>query len=218
MDLFIHIYKKNYSKFFNKAQINRFEKTCFICFRAMLFLVLAAFILQKIFDSILFGLIVIGIIIIWTTVLISISYKKKKKEKDAIVLHDYENRIKALKTTFKERQITWSKENLNLLFNQCENKLNYKNPYFEMFKKIYAIAIIPLLTTYFLELSIILIEPNFKVSIGILFIALFMISILFIACPLWYSIIYKHNTFYQIITDTILDYRLSNEYEEIKLN
>lgn len=218
MDLFINTYKKYYNKFFNKTQTNRFEKICFICFGVMIFLVLAAFILQKIFDSISFGIIVTGIIIIWTTILIIISYKKKKKEKDAIVLHDYENRINVLKKTFKDRDIDWSKENLNLLFNQCENKLNYNNPYFEMFKKIFAIAIIPLLTTYFLELSIILIEPNFKVSIGILFIALFMISILFVACPLWHSIIYKHNTFYQIIIDTILDYRLSNEYEEIKLN
>ena len=216
MDLFIHIYKKNYNKFFNITQINRFEKTYFICFGAMLFLVLAAFILQKIFDSISFGLIVIGIIIIWTTILISISYKKKKKEKDAIVLHDYENRIKVLKTTLKERQITWSKENLNLLFDQCENKLNYKNPYFEMFKKIFAIAIIPLLTTYFLELSLTLLKPNFKVSIGIIFIALFMISILFVACPIWHSIIYKQNPIYQIIKDTILDYRLSSEYEEME--
>lgn len=214
MDLFIHIYKKNYIKKFNRKKNLSFETACGIFSFVVILLSFILSIFNFDIDKDFIEIITSSSCLVFIIIIMITDFWKKRKKNNSVIYNTYNNNIKVLKLTFEERGLQWSKDNLTLLLSECNDKLNYKNQNFETFKNISAITIIPLLLTITINLI-----DNFNTinqKIGILFIALLMIFMSFIICTILYNIIHKDNFYYQSIKNTIFDFRLSSEYEEME--
>lgn len=218
MDLFIKIYIKNYKDLFQRTPINPFEKKSLIILIALGFIHIGTSILYIFLKDYMGNFMIIESIIISILVIIIIAINVifKKKNKDKITEEIFKKNIRLLKSTFEARKIAWTKDNINLLLSECENILNYKDPYFSIIEKFIPVVFIPffLSITTFLSDAFKLINPI--ASLWIYILSFMILVVLSYAYPISYSIKYKNNFYLEKIKNTIFDFRLSSEYEEME--